>query len=123
MLTAHFALAEFASRDGQPVPDDLLLNVRRLAGELEVLRRFLRRPIIVVSGYRSPSHNAAVKGVEKSQHLLAKAADVRVFGLTPGEVHGAIMSLILRGRMNDGGVGTYATWLHYDTARPRRWKG
>ncbi len=124
MVSPHFSLGEFMSRDGALPPDDLMPNIQRLAGELETLRRFIGRPIVIVSGYRSPAHNAAVKGAAKSQHMLGKAADVRVLGMTPEEVQAAIESLILRGRMQEGGLGLYRTWCHYDVRSKRaRWAG
>ncbi len=120
-LTRHFAAAEFNCRDGQVVPDDILPNVKQLALELEVLRRFIKRPIVIVSGWRSPQHNARVKGAALSQHMTGRAADLRVYGMAPDEVHAVIESLILRGRMQDGGLAAYRSWVHYDWWKARRW--
>lgn len=121
MLTDHFALAEFISRDGAPVPAELMDNVRELAEQLEVLRAAIGKPIRIVSGYRSPAHNAKVGGAKSSQHMLAKAADIRVLGMVPAQVKAAILRLIKAGKMRDGGIGIYPTWVHYDTGKPRRW--
>ncbi len=123
-LTAHFHLSEFASRDGVLVPPDLIPNVKALATELEVLRAYLNRPIVIRSGYRSPARNAAVKGAPKSQHLLAKAADIVVHGIPPEGVAKAVEHLIAAGQMKDGGVGVYRNWVHYDVRSKRaRWRG
>jgi uncharacterized protein YcbK (DUF882 family) len=72
-LTPHFSAAEFESKDGAPSPAPTL----RLLGVLENLRGQIRQPIHIVSGYRSPEHNAAVGGAEHSQHLDANAADLQ----------------------------------------------
>jgi uncharacterized protein YcbK (DUF882 family) len=124
MLTPHFALAEFACRDGSCVPDGLLDNVRHLAEQLEILRGRIQRPIVIVSGYRSPTHNAKVKGAKSSRHLTAEAADIRVAGMTPIAVRSAVESMIQHGDLKIGGVGLYSTWLHVDTrTKTARWRG
>ena len=50
--------------------------VPELLIHLELLRRIVRRPIVIVSGYRCPVHNEAVGGVPRSQHLTGRAADI-----------------------------------------------
>jgi uncharacterized protein YcbK (DUF882 family) len=122
MLTKHFALAEFISHDGAPVPQRFMANVQRLAEQLEVLRQSIGKPIRIVSGYRSPAHNAKVKGAKASQHLTASAADIRVAGVPPRMLKIAVETLIKSGKMRDGGIGMYASWLHYDIGPAgRRW--
>lgn len=124
MLTAHFSLGEFFCRDGSCPPDEHLPNVKELAEQLEILRRAIKKPIVIVSGYRTPAWNAKVKGAGASQHMLGKAADIRVAGMYSSEVHAAIESQILRGRMKNGGLGLYSTWVHYDVRnKPARWRG
>jgi hypothetical protein len=138
MLTAHFAASEFGCRDGSPVPRELIPNVQRLAEQLEVLRTALGKPIRVISGYRTPARNAKVKGVPKSRHLTAEAADIRVKGLEPEVVLAWIEKLIHQGEMEEGGVGVYPSrkrrlfpprkaregFLHYDARGTRaRWRG
>jgi hypothetical protein len=122
-LTENFSLSEFASR-GTPVPEQYLSNVKRLAQNLQVLRNHLGKPIQINSAYRSPAHNASVNGATNSQHLTAKAADITVKGLTPSEVYCAIETLIVQGKMQQGGLGLYPTFVHYDVRDQKaRWKG
>ena len=113
-LTANFDLSEFRSRDGSPFPDDVVDNVQVLANNLQVLRDYLKQPISINSGYRSPAHNRKVGGASASQHLLGKAADIVVAGFTPKQVHTAIETLIGLGKMQQGGLSAYATFVHYD---------
>lgn len=47
-----------------------------VANVLDPLREAYGQPIYVNSGYRCPALNAAVGGVNGSQHLLGEAADV-----------------------------------------------
>lgn len=113
-LTANFKLGEFACNDGTPVPDSLRSNVQELAENLQVLRDAVGQPIHINSGYRTPNYNRAVGGVSNSQHLLAKAGDIRVGSMKPSDVRSRILSLIGEGKMKQGGVGLYRTFVHYD---------
>jgi len=118
----NFTFDEFESKDGQVIPEDLRINVVILAGYLQTLRDHLGSPIVINSGYRSPAHNAAEGGVPNSQHLYGKAADISVIGYSPKETYDAIIELINRGEIYDGGVGLYSWGVHYDIGdKGRRW--
>jgi uncharacterized protein YcbK (DUF882 family) len=78
--------------------------------------------IDIVCGYRTPWSNNYLRehghGVaEHSQHMEAKAIDIRIPGVSSAEVRDAALSL---GR---GGVGYYAqsNFVHVDVGRVRRW--
>ena len=123
-LTLNFTLSEFKCRDGSNVPDDLMDNVKLLCENLQVLRDHLEKPIRVISGYRSPRYNRRIGGARRSQHMLAKAADIRVYGISPLELKREIEKLIKEGKMMKGGVGLYRTFTHYDVrGRNARWRG
>ena len=53
-------------------------------------------------------------GVKNSKHLVGKASDISVKGLTPLEVYNTIERLIKNGDMLQGGLGLYDTFVHYD---------
>lgn len=114
LLTTNFKWEEFDCKDGTKVPQIYWGNVQLLAGNLEVLRRMVNRPIKIISGYRSVSHNKAIGGAKSSQHLTASAADIKIEGLTPKMVANMIERLIADGKMTQGGLGIYPTWVHYD---------
>lgn len=46
---------------------------------LDPLRRMLRKPIVVTSGYRSPIVNKLVGGVKNSWHQDGNAVDLRIY--------------------------------------------
>jgi uncharacterized protein YcbK (DUF882 family) len=76
----------------------------------------------VVSGYRSPRTNAALRrrssGVaEHSMHLEGRAIDVRLTGVATAALRERALDL------NRGGVGYYAAsdFVHLDTGRVRHW--
>ena len=113
-LTKNFSLGEFKCKDGSAVPTHLYNNVNSLAFNLQVLRDHIKRPIVIFSGYRTVSYNAKVGGAVHSQHLLAKAADIHVNGITPYQLARIIEDLIHDEFMKQGGLGLYDTFCHYD---------
>lgn len=114
-LTKNFSKKEFECRDGSMMPPEVLENVKLLAKELQVLRDFIGKMITINSGYRSKKYNATLKGASpKSQHLLGKAADIVIEGMTPKKVAETIEKLITDGKMKQGGIGIYKTFTHYD---------
>ena len=121
-LTTNFNLSEFACKDGTPVPDLFLPNVIELAKNLQVLRDALGKPIYINSAYRTAEHNEKVGGSPKSQHLIAKAADIRTSSLRPKEIADVIEVLIKEGKMKQGGLGVYDNFVHYDCrGKKARW--
>jgi hypothetical protein len=130
-VTDHFHVAEFASRDGALYPEAWIESrLRPLCQTLEVIRAAIDRPIVIVSGYRSPERNLKVGGAKDSQHMHGRAADVRVYGMDAGLLHAKVLELYGQGALpHMGGLGRYRTWVHVDV-RPRepgqviaRWNG
>lgn len=113
-LTTNFTKQEFECRDGSTMPSEVLENVKLLAKELQVLRDFVGKKTTINSGYRSEKYNKKVGGSPKSQHLLGKAADITIAGLSPKKVAQIIENLIQEGKMKQGGIGIYKTFTHYD---------
>ena len=81
--------------------------------------------IDIVCGYRSPESNeylrtlAPVTGVaEHSQHVLSKAIDIRIPGVSTRKLRDAALSLGL------GGVGYYpkSQFVHVDVGPVRQWQ-
>jgi uncharacterized protein YcbK (DUF882 family) len=121
-LTKNFSRSEFDSKDGSTMPQDVLVNIQKLANQLQTLRDAIGKPITINSGYRSPSHNKRIGGVLNSQHVLGKASDIAVNGMSPKEVAKEIEKLISSGDMLQGGIGIYPTFVHYDIRKTKaRW--
>lgn len=119
-MTQHFSKSEFESRDGKKMPPKVLDNIVRLAANLEVLRAYLNAPIKINSGYRSPEYNKSVGGVKNSQHTKGTAADIVVKGMHSKDVYNSIEHLISIGEMQEGGLGLYDTFIHYDIRQSGR---
>ena len=113
-LTKNFSKSEFDSKDGAAMPDDVLENIKIIAEQLQVLRDVLNIPIKINSAYRSPAHNKKIGGVKNSQHLTGKAVDIVAKGITTNYLAFEINELILKGKMLEGGIGIYDTFVHYD---------
>ncbi|KQT17420.1 hypothetical protein ASG31_08395 [Chryseobacterium sp. Leaf404] len=123
-LTQNFSLEEFACKDGTPVPASLYPNIKKLAQNLQVLRDHVGKPVVLNSGYRTPSYNKKIGGAKDSQHPKANAGDIKIAGMTPKQVHSTILQLIKEGKMHNGGLGLYSTFVHYDVRPvPARWNG
>jgi uncharacterized protein YcbK (DUF882 family) len=104
-------------------------------GEFDLLHNLLTRlnrpnaTINIVCGYRSPQSNeflrtlggtvdpSATGVAEHSQHMLAKAIDIRVPGVSTRRLDQAALSL------HAGGVGYYPTsqFVHVDVGPVRQW--
>lgn len=112
-LTTNFSLSEF-NKHNFTVTTDVLRNLIELAKNLQVLRDEVKKPIKITSGYRSPEHNAKIGGAKASQHITGKAADIKIEGMTPKQVAAVIEKLIAAGKITEGGIGIYKTWIHYD---------
>ena len=93
---------------------DRLFAVQALTGS--------REPFEVISGYRSPATNAALRSnshgvAEHSLHMQGRAIDVRLSGFST-----ARLALLARAQMG-GGTGFYrvSDFVHLDTGAVRIW--
>ena len=121
-LAKNFQLSEFACNDGTPVPEELQCNTQRLATNLQVLRDEIGESLTILSGYRTPAWNKKVGGKPASYHLKAMAADLTTKSFTPKQLHAKIEKLIAAGKMQQGGLGLYPGFVHYDVRRGKaRW--
>jgi uncharacterized protein YcbK (DUF882 family) len=113
-LTANFHIREFKCKDGTKVPIELESNVTLLATQLQALRDHIGIPIHINSAYRTEAYNASIGGSPRSQHKQGKAADLVTSKYTPKQLAAIIRKLIKQGKMMQGGVGVYPSFVHYD---------
>lgn len=122
-ITEHFSWEEFTCHNGELVPEKFMSNTTKLCKNLEILRESLGESVKIISGYRSPAYNKSVDGAKNSYHMTASAADIQASTKSTKQVYDTILSLISEGKIVNGGVGLYETWVHYDIGPTRRWKG
>ena len=113
-LTKNFSKSEFDCNDGSKMPQEVFNNVEVHAYNLQTIRDFCDASVIINSAYRSSDYNKLVGGATKSQHLTGNASDITIKGYTPDEVADIIEGLIKIDAIEEGGVGRYNTFTHYD---------
>jgi uncharacterized protein YcbK (DUF882 family) len=120
-LTNNFNLNEF-NKHNFPLTETILRNIQELAKNLQVLRDEVKKPIKITSGYRNAEFNKKIGGATQSRHITGQAADLKIEGYTPKQVAAIIEKLIASGKMKQGGLGIYSTWIHYDVRGTKaRW--
>lgn len=120
-LSEHFDLSEFACKDGTPYPEEWIeTRLKPLVKDLETIRMELGLPLRVNSAYRTFYYNRKVAGALFSEHTKGNAVDISS-SISAYLLHKIILKLIKEGKIKDGGVGSYPTWVHYDHGKPRRW--
>ena len=83
--------------------------IDRISGEMGV-------PVKqILSVYRSPYYNAAVRGKRGSLHMMNQAVDVVFHGASPRHVASVARHYRDKKRDFEGGIGTYSGFVHLDT--------
>lgn len=136
-LTKNFSLKEFIEsifysdniqkqvwEDYKHNEDELLPKIVKLAYQLQTLRDKINKPIHVNISYRPVWYEESKGRNGKSRHTKGEAADIRVEDMTPKELKDVIEELIIEGKMLQGGLSAYPTFVHYDigyNGQKRRW--
>lgn len=81
-----------------------------LVARLDQLREQLGRPIVISSGFRCESHNAAEGGVSDSAHTHGLAVDIKV---SSGQERFEVLAKVIRGYMFKR-IGIAKTFIHVD---------
>lgn len=109
-VSEHFKAKEFQCKDKT---EDLLIATELLE-TLEKIRNHFNAPVIINSGYRTPSWNKKVNGAGNSYHCKGMAADIRVKGHSSREVAEYADNI-----MEQGGVIRYENFTHIDVREKR----
>lgn len=109
-LSAHFSKSEFRDKRAGVTVD---VPCRLVAG-LEHLRGQVGRPLVIVSGYRTPETNKAVGGASQSRHLVGDAADIP-------EGYATIEQAQRAGFVGIGSKGPWAIHVDMRPGPPARW--
>lgn len=113
-LTQHFKAEEFRCKDKTKE----FLWAPELLTILEKIRNHFDKPVIINSGYRTPSWNREVGGTPNSYHCKGMAADIVVKGHRSQEVAKYADSI-----MEQGGIIKYTNFVHVDVRENKYRKG
>ncbi len=100
----YFKFREFVKEKGGFIDSDLVRKMERL-------REYVSHPLIITSGYRSPSKNEEVGGASGSFHLKGQAVDVSIKGFSPSMLYRLVKGAFLVGF---GGIILYPSHVHLD---------
>ena len=119
MKFGNFDTKEFASRDGASSPFPLVVEPALLY-LVQLIRDRYGLPIVINSGYRSPSWNAKVGGASNSFHIKGLACDIRPTNDDADKLER--LASICLSTNTIGGVGLYDTFVHIDARGTKaRW--
>ena len=105
-LTQHFKAEEFRCKDGTKE----FLWAPELLAVLETIRNHFNEPVIINSGYRTPTWNTKVSGAKNSYHMKGMAADIVVKGVSTDK----IAKFASEYMKDHGGVIRYTNFVHVD---------
>lgn len=114
LVSPHFKAKEFQCKD----KSEYLLIATELIEILEKIRNHFNAPVIINSGYRTPSWNSKVNGASNSYHCKGMAADIVVKRHSSKEVAKYANEV-----MEQGGVIRYTNFTHIDVREERYRKG
>lgn len=117
-LSAHFELDEFlrsetAARLGRQVEasKEIIANLTRLCTEVLEPIREKHGPITILSGYRPLWLNQAIGGAVGSEHMIGRAADILIHGMTPVQATAAVAQLVSDLPINQI-IEEFGQWTH-----------
>jgi len=125
-VTPHFNINEFKCKANSEVliNADVIAHIQRL----EKFRVWYNRPMVVISGYRTPEYNTLVGGAANSQHLYGVASDIALpmseFSAYTEERQEQFLQNV-KNKWTElcsadglgGGVGFYDTSFHLDSRK------
>ena len=113
----NFILRDYRTGEIKPVDPKLLDLLHRISTAVDP-----HAPISIISGYRSPQTNAALRKIttgvaRNSLHMEGRAIDIRI----PGYRTSALRRLAVQ--LKAGGVGYYpkSDFIHLDTGPVKTW--
>lgn len=118
-MTKNFSISEFECKGNLKncqcrMSADVKNNIIKLADQLQILRDKVEKPIHINSGHRCEAWNEKCDGSKHSQHLLGKAADIVIDGMTANDVQKLVCEMVELGQLEFGGIGKYDSFTHVD---------
>lgn len=99
--------------------DEILENIKVTAKWMDEIRKYFGKPIKIHCWFRPAKYNALVGGGKTSQHLIGKAVDFHVSGMTCDDVRKALIDANM---LEDLGLRMEdlpgSNWVHLDDRAP-----
>lgn len=108
-----------AACEDDGLTEELLNNIKETAQWMDKVREYFGKPIRVHCWLRPLEYNKLVKGAKSSQHLLGKAVDFDVVGMTCDD---AKAKLLADNKLEEFGIrmedNVGGSWIHLDSREP-----
>jgi len=96
-----------------PIDSFVWQNIVDVGIKLQMIRKIFGKPIMITSWYRPKKYNELIGGATMSQHILGRAVDFNVQGMTADQVR-SILSL----KLSDLNIRMEnlpgSNWVHID---------
>lgn len=113
VLAPHFK-TRGRTRNSLP-PKSMWKNIAPTLRIIDSMSSQMKAPVReLLSIYRSPRYNRAVRGKSRSSHLHNRAVDVKFVGASAWKASSVARKIRSRGKFK-GGVGRYSSFTHVDT--------
>ena len=89
-------------------------SLTELSQNLQVLRDYYCESVVITAGFRPKFWEILQGRSGNSKHIECIAADFKIKGVKPKDISETIEKLIVDGKMKEGGIGVYSSWVHYD---------
>lgn len=115
-IVPNFKYGEFWSNSKSGIriepPKEYFNSIKLIAEELQIVRDLIGKPIIVISGYRTPEWNKICGGANESYHMKGMAADTRASGMNI--IKYALYVLRFTTKFNGIGIYRDQNFVHAD---------
>ena len=105
-IAPNFKINEFACKDGT---DMITIDTDFVINKLQIIRNYFDKPVTIISGYRTYSHNIKCGGANNSYHLQGRAFDISINGISPLEIARYSELIGIKG------IIQYISWTHIDS--------
>ena len=126
-LSANFTSEQFTASDtaarkiiNNSLPNNLIPDAMHTAEMMEAIQSFLKKPIVITSGYRCADLNQAIGSNNTSDHVKAMAVDFKC----PNFGSPYTIAMALKANINELGIGQliyeFGSWIHVSTRTPTK---
>jgi uncharacterized protein YcbK (DUF882 family) len=109
-LSEYFSPYEFVCK-GKNCCGNSYPIAEKVLEALHILRVYIKKPIIINSGFRCRRYNKKIGGAKESFHTLGLAADIMVQEMDALELYNIVLN---HSWFQNCGIGSYTGFVHID---------